>query len=152
VTRDVIAEFPHGREEFGRVLGHVVKAVEVGLDLAMLLLEQLGDASLIGFAKRRIDDMLLGIGMLVERMAELHQQERALGGLAVVGFEQFVEQAEDRLMLRGEAVGPISSRGAKALDGQFAAKIGGEREHRASDRGAGDDPGRSPVECALLAR
>ena len=123
--------------------------MEKSLDLAMFLFEQFGDAGVIVFAKARIDDMFLGISVLVERMGELEQEQGALLCLIVVGVEHFVEQGEHHLVLGSEAVGPIARDRADPLHRRLAPEVSGHRDDRSAKRCAGDRAGRPPLESVV---
>ena len=109
----------------GLVLGQVLELVEIGLHIAVLGVERVGVVGAVGLPQRRIDDVLLLVRMLGERIFELHQRWVRVPRLAVRRRLDLVEQGEHRLMLGLERVEPVAGRGGQALHDPCA-RIGGE--------------------------
>ena len=107
----------------------------------MLALELVGVGRLIGLAKRRVDDHLFLVRMLVERVGQLHQQHLALEGLALVGREHLVEDGQRHVMLGGQDLVPIAGCRFHALHERLAAVIGGKADRSAGERCAEERTG-----------
>src|SRR5438270_433349 len=93
--------------------------------LAFLLIAWVGFLVLLGevagligvgvLRQRRIDDVLLLDGVLVERIGDLGEQQLALDHLVVGGDQELVEQLLHRPVLGGERFHPVAGRQARAL-------------------------------------
>ena len=84
------------------------RLIDEGLDVAVLAFEMIGVDRFVGVAKRRIDDHLFLVRMLVERVGELHQQHLALEGLGLIRRQHLVEDAKRHVMLGGEDFVPVA--------------------------------------------
>ena len=154
--RDQRAELADLFEPVGRARAHVLELVDEGLDVAVLAFELVGVNGHVRFAKRRIDDHLFLVRMLVERMGQLHQKHAALPGLRLIGREHLVEDAERQLMLGRQDVVPVAGGSFQALHHELAAVIGGEADGgagkgRAEQRAGIVAPGEGAALAALLA-
>ena len=148
------AELAHLLEPVRRFRAHLVELVDEGLDIAVLAFEVVGIGGFIGFAKRRIDDHLFLVGMLVERVGQLHQQHLALERLGRVGREHLVEDRERHVVLGSEDLVPVAGHRFHALHQRLAAIVGGEAERDSGKRGAEHRPGvcrptKRRCDCAL---
>src|SRR3954465_5697651 len=101
----------------------------------MLALERVGVDRLIGLTKRRIDDHLFLVRMLVERMRQLHQQHLALERLRFIGREHLVEYCERHVMLRSQDLVPVAGGSFNSLHHRLAAIDRGEADRDAREGG-----------------
>ena len=83
--------------------------------MAVLALELIGVGRLFCFAKRRIDDHLFLVRMLVEGMGQLHQEHLALERLRLIRRQHLVEDGERHVMLGGEDFVPVAGSRFHAL-------------------------------------
>src|SRR6185503_13080979 len=149
---DEPAELANLLEPVGRVGTHLPEVVEEGLDIAMLAVELVGFDRLVGVAKRRIDDHLFLMRMLVERVGELHQKHAALPRLARIGREHLVEERESHVVLGRQHFVPIARKPGNRLGYELAAVIGGKTDRRTAKRGGDDRPRTlAPGKCAAVA-
>ena len=89
--------------------------------------------------------------MLVERVAQLHQEHLALEGLGLVGREHLVENRKRHVVLGGEDLVPVAGDGFHALHQRLAAIVGGEADRCSAKRRGENRAGVfAPRKCAAV--